>query len=119
MAGSGRSFNYRGRRDAGGPAYEMGERTMKRMMTLASASLASALLAALAGSIAAQAGPTPTPTDFKAEKCYGIAKAAQNDCQTASHSCAGTSAKDNDAASWIYVPAGTCQKIAGASTMPM
>ena len=92
---------------------------MKRMMTLASASLASALLAVLAGPIIAQAGPAPMPADFKAEKCYGIAKAAQNDCQTASHSCAGTAAKDNDKGSWIYVPAGTCQKIAGGSTMAM
>jgi len=24
------------------------------------------------------------------EKCYGIAKAGKNDCQTATHSCAGT-----------------------------
>lgn len=81
---------------------------------------ASALLAALALPIAAQAAdPTPAaaPT-FKAEKCYGIAKAGQNDCQTASHSCAGTSTQDRDGASWIYVPAGTCDKIAGGSNKP-
>ncbi len=28
------------------------------------------------------------------EKCYGIAKAGKNDCQTATHSCAGTSTAD-------------------------
>ncbi len=79
----------------------------------------SALLAALAIPLAAEAGPAAVPTSFTPEKCYGIAKAGLNDCQTATHSCAGTSTKDMDHASWIYVPAGTCQKIAGGSTMPM
>ena len=49
------------------------------------------------------------------EKCYGIAKAGKNDCQTASHSCAGMATKDGQADSWIYVPAGTCAKIVGGS----
>jgi uncharacterized membrane protein len=78
---------------------------------------ASAMLAAIAVPMLAKAGPAPVPT-FQAEKCYGIAKAGLNDCQTATHSCAGTSTKDMDEASWIYVPAGTCQKIAGGSDMP-
>ena len=39
----------------------------------------SALTAAIAGAATlAQAGPAPEPT-FKAEKCYGIAKAGKND----------------------------------------
>ncbi|HZT21186.1 MAG TPA: DUF2282 domain-containing protein [Dongiaceae bacterium] len=80
---------------------------------------ASALAAAIAAPLAAEAGPAAVPTSFTPEKCYGIAKAGLNDCQTATHSCAGTSTKDMDHASWIYVPAGTCQKIAGGSTMPM
>jgi len=81
---------------------------------------ASALAAALAMPlVASAAGPAPMPTGFQAEKCYGIAKAGLNDCQTATHSCAGTSTKDMDKASWIYVPAGTCAKISDASTMPM
>ena len=43
--------------------------------------IASALAAAIAGPlvVSAQAGPAPEPT-FKAEKCYGIAKAGKNDC---------------------------------------
>lgn len=80
---------------------------------------ASALAAALALPLVASAGPAPMPTGFQAEKCYGVAKASLNDCQTATHSCAGTSTKDMDHASWIYVPAGTCAKIAGGGTMPM
>jgi len=80
---------------------------------------ASAMLAALAAPLAASlAAPAPVPTTFTPEKCYGIAKAGLNDCQTATHSCAGTSTKDMDKASWIYVPAGTCAKIAGGSNQP-
>ena len=80
---------------------------------------ASALAAVIAVPLVAQAGPAAVPTGYQAEKCYGVAKAGLNDCQTATHSCAGTATKDMDHASWIYVPAGTCQKITGGSTMPM
>ena len=78
---------------------------------------ATALLAALAAPLAAQAGPAAVP-NFQAEKCYGVAKAGLNDCQTATHSCAGTATKDMDPASWIYVPAGTCAKISGGNMQP-
>lgn len=47
------------------------------------------------------------------EKCQGIAKAGANDCGTSAHACAGMAAKDNDPEEWIYVPEGTCAKIAG------
>jgi uncharacterized membrane protein len=49
------------------------------------------------------------------EKCYGIAKAGKNDCQTATSSCAGTSKKDHEASAWLSVPKGTCEKIVGGS----
>ena len=65
----------------------------------------------------AYAGPAPKP-DFSFEKCFGIVKAGLNDCQTASHSCAGTATADNARDSWIYVPAGTCSKINGGSLEP-
>ncbi|WP_246689332.1 DUF2282 domain-containing protein [Mesorhizobium sp. M8A.F.Ca.ET.207.01.1.1] len=45
-------------------------------------------------------------------------KSCQNDCQTESHSCAGTSTADNQPDSWLYVPAGSCAKIAGGSDKP-
>ena len=53
------------------------------------------------------------------EKCYGVAKAGQNDCATASgsHSCAGQSKKDNDPAEWKYVAKGTCEKAGGKLTV--
>ena len=75
---------------------------------------AAAFAAAVAVPLFANAGPAPTP-QFTAEKCYGIAVASQNDCQTAQHSCAGESKQARDANSWIYVPVGTCAKISGGS----
>jgi uncharacterized membrane protein len=49
------------------------------------------------------------------EKCAGIAKAGKNDCGTSKGSCAGTIKMDHDAEAWVYVPKGTCEKIAGGS----
>lgn len=80
-----------------------------------SVSLASAAFAAaVASPLLASAGPAPAPK-FTAEKCYGIAAASQNDCQTATHSCAGEAKQARDPSSWIYVPTGTCAKIVGGS----
>ena len=78
------------------------------------AAVAGALAAGVVSVAFGQAGPAPTPK-FAAEKCYGIAKAGSNDCQTSASACAGTSKKDNQADAWIYVPTGTCAKITGAS----
>ena len=77
---------------------------MKNTLTIATM-LGSALL--LATQVQAQA-----PTS---EKCFGIAKAGKNDCQTATSSCAGTSKKDHEASAWLSVPKGTCEKIVGGS----
>jgi len=51
------------------------------------------------------------------EKCYGIAKAGQNDCANlaGTHSCAGQSKVDNDKGEWKYVAAGTCKDMKGMS----
>jgi uncharacterized membrane protein len=87
---------------------------MKTTAFVASALATVVSLAAIGG---AQAGPAATPS-FDHEKCYGIAKAGKNDCQTATHSCAGTATTDAAEDSWIYVPAGSCGKIAGGSMQP-
>ena len=52
------------------------------------------------------------------EKCYGVAKAGENDCFGQANSCGGTSKKDRDPQAWIYVPKGTCQKIDGGKLSP-
>jgi uncharacterized membrane protein len=51
------------------------------------------------------------------EKCYGIAKAGQNDCANLSgtHSCAGQSKADNAVEEWKYVDKGTCSQLGGKS----
>jgi uncharacterized membrane protein len=75
------------------------------------------LTSAVAGMIAlglAQASPAQ---EKDKEKCYGIAKAGQNDCGTAGHTCAGKAKKDNAPDEWKYVPKGTCEK-AGGKTRP-
>jgi uncharacterized membrane protein len=68
--------------------------------------IATALAAALVLPVAAQA-------QSNMEKCFGIAKAGKNDCQTANSSCAGTSKKDAQSDAWLSVPKGVCEKIAG------
>ena len=83
---------------------------MKKSPFLVASALAAVLSMPLV--LQAQSGPAPKPK-FDAEKCYGLAKAGKNDCQTASSSCAGTSKKDGQADAWLYVPAGTCGKIVG------
>jgi len=50
------------------------------------------------------------------EKCAGIAKAGKNDCGTSKHSCAGQ-AKSDGGEEWVYVPKGTCEKIAGGTVV--
>ena len=54
----------------------------------------------------------------KMEKCYGIVKAGQNDCQTSNSACAGTAEVDSKPTAFIALPAGTCAKIVGASLKP-
>ena len=76
--------------------------------------LASAMAVALSLAVQASAGPAPVPK-FEAEKCYGIAKAAKNDCQTSNSSCAGTSKRNAQGDAWIYVPKGTCDRVVGGS----
>jgi uncharacterized membrane protein len=88
-------------------------------MTAASVSITS-LLSALALSAAlstpAHAGPIAQPSG--SEKCYGIAKAGKNDCAAGAHSCAGQGTKNSDKSSYVYLPAGACEKIVGAATSP-
>jgi uncharacterized membrane protein len=76
---------------------------------IVSSALASVLALGLAGNVAAQ--------DKSKEKCFGIAKAGQNDCMNLSgtHSCAGQNKVDNDPGEWKLVPKGTCAEMKGIS----
>ena len=81
--------------------------------------IASAIAAAIAGpSLVSAQRPAPAP-EFKAEKCYGIAKAGKNDCaSTGNNSCGGTSRIDADPRAWIYVPEGYCERVVDGSLTP-
>ena len=82
----------------------MNQRTM---ITTAAASLMS--LALLSSPAIAQ--------NAAKEKCFGIAKAGQNDCAnlSGSHPCAGQSKVDMGKDEWKYVAAGTCKTMNGMS----
>ncbi len=79
------------------------------------------LNAAIAGLLAlgvAAANAEPAKQPAGSEKCYGIAKAGQNDCGTAKHACAALGKADNDPAEWKYVPKGTCEQAGGKAAAP-
>ncbi|HEY9108108.1 MAG TPA: DUF2282 domain-containing protein [Roseateles sp.] len=78
--------------------------------------VSSAFAAALSLGLVAQA----QAADTAKEKCYGIAKAGQNDCATASgsHSCAGQAKTDKAPDEWKYVAKGTCEKEGGSTKAP-
>jgi uncharacterized membrane protein len=78
------------------------------------ASVLGALAAAAALSTTAHAGPVAQPSG--SEKCYGVAKAGKNDCAAGVHSCAGQGTKSGDRSSFVYLPTGACEKLAGGST---
>ena len=52
------------------------------------------------------------------ERCYGVSKAGKNDCSTATSACAGTAKNDHQKDAWVYVPKGTCEKLAGGLLKP-
>ena len=87
----------------------------KTTLIAASAAAAVAFLPILA-----KAAPTPAPQPtYQFERCFGVNASGKNDCGARGvHACAGESKIANDPKSWIYVPAGTCAKIQGGSTMP-
>jgi uncharacterized membrane protein len=77
----------------------------RAMIAAAAASLMTLTLAA-----------TPVAAQEK-EKCFGIAKAGQNDCANLSgtHTCAGQSKLSDDKGEWKYVAKGTCKSMKGIS----
>ena len=78
----------------------------------------SALAGMVAVGLGQAAGAHEGTADAAKEKCYGIVKAGQNDCGTATHACAGLAKKDNAADEWKYVPKGTCAKMGGKLKPP-
>ncbi len=86
---------------------------MKKSTVIAHTALASLFaVTVMTASMPVEAGKK------KMEKCYGIVKAGQNDCQTSNSACAGTSEVDGKPTAFIALPKGSCEKIVGASLKP-
>jgi uncharacterized membrane protein len=75
------------------------------------ASLALSLTALVAGGAHAD-GSQDAKKPAAVEKCWGVAKAGQNDCAAGpGTTCAGTAKADYQKNAWKNVPAGTCTAI--------
>ncbi|MEO8342877.1 MAG: DUF2282 domain-containing protein [Gallionella sp.] len=81
---------------------------MKNQRTL----IATAISSLIALGITASSGAAYAADE---EKCWGVAKAGQNACNSnkSKHSCAGHSKVDNDPNDFITLPEGSCLKIGG------
>jgi uncharacterized membrane protein len=86
---------------------------MTRKHALMSAAVSSLLAVGTLAVATAQAEDAPAK-----EKCYGVAKAAQNGCAGNGHSCQGQAKADNDPAEWKYVDKGQCATMGGKSEPP-
>ena len=78
-----------------------------------------AIGAAVAGVLTVAAASSFAADKPAQEKCYGVAAAGQNDCQTANNSCAGTAERDRQPDAFVNLPKGLCSKIAGGSLTPV
>jgi uncharacterized membrane protein len=79
------------------------------MKTLQTTLAASAAFALLGGAALAQEHMAKDKMSGATEKCYGVAKAGQNDCKAgAGTTCAGTSKVDYDGKAFKEVAKGTC-----------
>jgi uncharacterized membrane protein len=97
--------------------------------TLATATLAAAVALAMAAQGAFAQGQQPSGKPMtqeqqqvmermqkgNLEKCYGVAARGKNDCAEGAHSCVGQSTINRDKASFVLLPKGDCQKVAGGS----
>jgi uncharacterized membrane protein len=77
--------------------------------TATTAALAAVLALSAGVSMAAADEHMKTGAKAEMEKCYGVAKAGQNDCKAgAGTTCAGTSKADYQGDAWKHVAKGTC-----------
>lgn len=76
-----------------------------------------AMIAAAAASLMSLTFVSAPALAQEKEKCFGIAKAGQNDCANlaGTHTCAGQAKVSNDKGEWKYVAKGTCKELKGMS----
>jgi uncharacterized membrane protein len=63
---------------------------------------------------AASVAMSVSAEEAKQEQCAGVIKAGKNDCATSANACHGHVTTDSNPEAWIYLPAGTCERIVGA-----
>ena len=69
-----------------------------------------AVVSAFAAALSIVAFAAPAAAEDEQEKCYGVAKAGENDCAAGpGTTCAGTSKIDYQGNSWKLVPKGSCE----------
>jgi uncharacterized membrane protein len=88
--------------------FREGDQIMQDQKRLISAAITGVLTLGIMGACG-------TASAADVEKCFGIAKAGQNACNSnaSKHSCAGHSKIDNDPNDFTPVPKGSCLKIGG------
>ena len=86
---------------------------MNKPTTLINAAVASLLVMGMGTT-----SVTASAAEGAKEKCFGVAKAGQNDCgsKSSKHSCAGQSTVDKDPADFKFVAKGSCEKMGGKMT---
>ncbi|MFO1316953.1 MAG: DUF2282 domain-containing protein [Burkholderiales bacterium] len=89
---------------------------MPRHSNVVHAAVASLVALGLAHLAGAQTHDPKAPGGT--ERCYGVAKAGQNDCGTSKHGCATLAKVDRDPEDWKLVPKGTCLKMGGKLEPP-
>ncbi len=82
------------------------------MNKLVKSAITHCVLISAIGAVAATSTAVAAP---KMEKCYGVAKAGSNDCQTSTASCAGSAKQNGQGDAFLFVPKGLCTKIVGGS----
>lgn len=92
---------------------------MKNMDIIIKSAMTSILIGVLTTHTAVAAETETGKSKNNAVKCYGIVKAGMNDCQTATHSCAGSATKDKQPDAFIFLPTGICERIVGGNLEPI
>ena len=96
-----------------------------KLASAATALIAAAALSACGGGASEATGETAEADSAEVtetaaadkEKCFGIAKAGENDCAAGEGtSCAGTSVVDYQGNAWSYTDAGECEPQGGSLT---
>ncbi len=100
-------------------------RKATKLGSAATALIAAAALSACSGGTSeatsenaeASSSEVTEVTAAEQEKCFGIAKAGQNDCAAGEGTtCAGTSVLDYQGNAWKYTGIGECESIGGSLT---